>query len=261
MKSEARLFNIEEFDIKLDTEFLGRNFVYCDEVESTNKLLLESKEFNQNGTVILAEFQSGGRGRKNRQWVSNSGQNLTFSILLKDFTHGKKINLFNLAASLAVAHSIENLYQLKVELKWPNDVLIKNKKAAGILLESISKGNKIEKLVVGIGVNVNQTNFQNKFDISPTSIRKEFKEIVSRERLLSEILNNYESLLKVIKYEPEKILTDWKAKCKMIGEKVKITDYTSVKYGIFDDIDQNGFLILKTGDKFEKIHFGDVSLR
>ncbi|MFA3781728.1 biotin--[acetyl-CoA-carboxylase] ligase [Melioribacteraceae bacterium 4301-Me] len=261
MKNELNFFNIEEFDIKLDTEFIGRNFIYCDEVDSTNKLLLESNEFNQNGTVVLAEYQSSGKGRRERTWVSNNGQNLTFSILLKDFTHGKKINLFNLAASLAVSHSIENLYQLKVELKWPNDVLINRKKVAGILLESTSKGNKIEKLVIGIGVNVNQTNFPGKFDIPPTSIRKEFKEIVSRERLLSEILNNYEALIANIKYEPEKILNDWKMKCNMIGEKVKITDGKESKYGIFEDIDQNGFLILKTGDKIETIHFGDVSLR
>ncbi len=261
MKLEGNLFNIEEFDIKLDTDFLGRNFIYCDEVDSTNKLLLESKEFSQNGTVILAEHQTEGKGRRGREWVSNSGQNLTFSILVKDFTHGKRVNLINLAASLAVAHSIENLYQLKVELKWPNDVLIRNKKTAGILVESISKGNKIERFVIGLGVNVNQTNFQGKFEISPTSIRKEFKEIVSRERLLSEILNNYEALFDGIKYEPGKILADCKLKCKMLGEKLKIIDGDNVKFGIFDDLDDNGFLILKQKDKVEKIHFGDVSLR
>ncbi|NMB80602.1 MAG: biotin--[acetyl-CoA-carboxylase] ligase [Ignavibacteria bacterium] len=255
------MFNIEEFDIKLDTEVIGRNFIYCDEVESTNSVLLTSKEFNQHGTVVLGEYQTKGRGRKERTWVSNAGQNLTFSILLKSDLKEHKINLVNLGASIVVAQAIENLFQLNVELKWPNDVLVDKKKIAGILLESNSKGNKINRVVVGIGLNVNQPNFPGKFDIQPTSIRKEFKEIVSRERLLSEILNLFEDMLETWKKEPEKILSDWRNRCKMIGERIKITEDEKIKSGIFHDIDDDGFLVLKIQDKIEKIHFGDVSLR
>lgn len=256
-----KLFNIEEFDIKLDTEFIGRNFIYCDEVDSTNTVLLTNKDFNRDGTVLLAEYQSKGRGRKNRTWVSNAGQNLTFSILLKGDFKEKKVNLINLGSSLSVAQSLENLYQFDVELKWPNDVLVNKKKIAGILLESTSKGNKINKLVIGIGINVNQPNFPGKYDIQPTSVRKEFKSIVSREKLLSEVLNNFESILQLVKEDPNKILNDWRNRCKMIGEKVKVVFDDKIKVGIFDDIDENGFLILKVGDTIEKIHYGDVSLR
>lgn len=255
------MFNIEEFDIKLDTNYLGRNFIYSDEVESTNSLLLNSKDFGTNGTVLLAEFQNKGRGRMNREWVSNSGQNLTFSILLKGDFKENKINLVNLGASLAVAQAIENLFQLDVELKWPNDLLVHKKKIAGMLLESVSKGNKIAKLVVGIGINVNQPNFPGKFDIQPTSIRKEFKTMVSREKLLSELLNIYEEILESSLKKPEKILNDWRERCKMIGEKIKIVEHDKIKTGLFYDIDDDGFLILKVGEKKEKIHFGDVSLR
>jgi BirA family biotin operon repressor/biotin-[acetyl-CoA-carboxylase] ligase len=255
------MFNIEEFDIKLDTEIVGRNFIYCDELDSTNALLLASKDFNQNGTVILAEFQIKGRGRKNRTWISNAGQNLTFSILLKDDFKEQKINTINLGASLAVAQAIENLFQLDVELKWPNDVLVDKKKIAGILLESSSKGNKISRVVVGIGINVNQPNFPGKFEIQPTSIRKEFKTMVNRERLLSEVLNIFEDILTVSKKNQLKILNDWRSRCKMIGERIKIVEEDKIKSGIFEDIDDDGFLILKIGEKREKIHFGDVSLR
>lgn len=255
------MFNIEEFDIKLDTEYLGRNFIYSDEVDSTNSTLLTSKDFTQNGTVLLAEFQSKGRGRKERTWTSNAGQNLTFSVLLKNNINEQNINLINFAASLSVAQSIENLFQLDVELKWPNDILVQGKKIAGILLESTSKGNKINKVVVGIGINVNQPNFPGKFDIQPTSIRREFKVTVSREKLLSELLNIYENSLELIETNPVKLLNDWRSRCKMLGEKVKIIENDKLRTGIFEDIDDNGYLILKTGDKREKIHFGDVSLR
>ncbi len=260
-QSGGWVFNIEEFDIKLDTEVIGRSFIYCDEVDSTNSLLLTSKEFNNHGTVILAEHQKHGRGRKNREWFSNSGQNLTFSILLKGEFEQTRVNLINLGAAVSVAQALENLFQLNVELKWPNDVLIQKKKLCGILLESTSKGDKLNKIVVGIGINVNQPNFPGKFDIPPTSIRKEFHEEVSRERLLSEILNNFEKIIELSENNPSKILDDWRSRCKMIGEKVKVVEGDQAKFGIFQDIDTDGFMLLKVGEKLVKIHYGDVSIR
>ena len=257
---ENSAFNIEEFDIKLDTEEIGRQFIYVQQVESTNSLLLNSTEFKSNGAVALAEEQTKGRGRKDREWISQPDHNLTFSILLRK-VDGKKVNIINLAASLAVAHSIENLYQLKTSLKWPNDVLIENRKVSGILLESTSKGNQLDKVVIGLGINVNQTNFPGRYLLEPTSIRREFKQKVSRERLLSEVLNRFEEYLIELDEDPSSILEDWKEKCKMLGEKVKVEGDESSRFGIFEDIDENGFLILRTGDKIEKIHYGDVSLR
>jgi BirA family transcriptional regulator, biotin operon repressor / biotin---[acetyl-CoA-carboxylase] ligase len=255
------LFNIEEFDIKLDTEFIGRNFIFCDEVESTNALLLTNKDFDVNGTVLAAEFQTKGRGRKEREWISNNGQNLTFSILLTGEFKDNLINIINFGAAIAVAQSIENQFQLNVELKWPNDVLVDKKKIAGILLESTSKGNKINKVVIGIGINVNQPNFPGKFDIVPTSIRKEFHSMASREKLLSEVLNNFEEIFETAKRSPKKVLDTWRSRCKMIGEKIRIVEDDKIKAGVFEDIDEHGFLILKQGEKTEKIHYGDVSLR
>jgi BirA family biotin operon repressor/biotin-[acetyl-CoA-carboxylase] ligase len=187
--------------------------------------------------------------------------NLTFSVLIlnEDFLKGN-INLINFSAALAVAVSIENLYQLKTELKWPNDVLVNKKKIAGLLLESSSQGNKIEKLVVGVGVNVNQTLFQGTFNIEPTSIKTETGQNAEREKLLAEILNNFEEFLNKIPSNPSFIIKDWKSKCDMIGEKISVTEDETTKYGIFEDIDENGYLLLKVKNKIEKIHFGDVSL-
>ena len=128
------MFNIEDFDIKLETKYIGRHFLYSEEVDSTNSYLLNDKKKLENGTVLLSEFQSAGKGRLSRNWYSNKLQNLTFSILLNEKLDKLNPNHINLAASLAVAHSIENLYQLKTDLKWPNDVLIKNKKVGFLSL-------------------------------------------------------------------------------------------------------------------------------
>ncbi|MCP5061122.1 MAG: biotin--[acetyl-CoA-carboxylase] ligase, partial [Ignavibacteriae bacterium] len=128
------MFKIEEFDIKLNTKFIGRNFVYANSVTSTNTYLAENSKILPNGSVILSEFQTDGKGRLKRSWYSNEGENLTFSILLNNDINELNLNHLNLATSLAVSSSIENLYQLKTDLKWPNDVLINKKKVSGILL-------------------------------------------------------------------------------------------------------------------------------
>jgi BirA family biotin operon repressor/biotin-[acetyl-CoA-carboxylase] ligase len=262
IKEKKVLFNLESFDIKLETDFVGRNFIYTDEISSTNSELLSGKEnYLKSGTVLLAEHQLEGKGRKNRLWISEKNLNLTFSILLVDVTApASQVNIINLAASLSIATSIENLYQLRTELKWPNDVLINRRKVSGILLETSVQGKKIERLVIGMGINVNQKSFPGKYNFPPTSINLESGREIERETLLAEILNNFEELLQFAISNPQHILNDWKAKCNMIGDRIKIIEKDKTIAGIFDDIDENGFLILRRGDKLEKIHFGDVSL-
>jgi len=255
------MFELENFDIKLETEFIGRNFIYCDEIESTNTELLAGKQqYKKTGTVMLAEKQLAGKGRKDRTWHSARGLNLTFSILLmKDVVSGININHLNLAASLAVASAIENLYQLKTELKWPNDVLIDKKKVCGILTETSIKGTKVERVVVGFGINLNQIVFQGDFNFPPTSLKLELGINIERENTLAEILNIFEALLLGLESKPKTILNEWRSKCQMIGDKITITENDEVKSGIFHDIDENGYLLLKRKDIIEKIHFGDVS--
>jgi BirA family transcriptional regulator, biotin operon repressor / biotin---[acetyl-CoA-carboxylase] ligase len=257
------LFIFKDFDIKLDTETIGRNFIYCEEIDSTNSYLMNPKNnLDVDGTVVLAERQLHGRGRKDRKWYSVKDQNLTFSILLKKRLSEKNINIINLGTAVAVALSLENLYQLKVNLKWPNDILVNDFKIGGILIESSIIGGKVEKLVIGIGLNVNQTSFQGNFTKSPTSIKNETGLDINRERLLGELLNNFEEMINRISINPNSILDDWRSRCRMIGEKILVEEDGNTKTGVFDDIDDQGFLLLRTNDnKFEKIHIGEVSLR
>lgn len=256
------MFSLENFDIKLDTELIGRNFIYCDEVNSTNSELLSNKQlYKKSGTVLLAEKQLKGKGRKDRNWQSAKGLDLTFSILLnRDIVAELNINHLNLAASLSVALATENLYQLRTELKWPNDVLIDGKKVSGILIETTVKGSKIERVVIGIGINLNQLVFQGEYNFPPTSLKLETGVNIDREMFLAEILNIFEELIINLQTQPDSILKDWRSKCKMIGDKITITDGEQSKKGIFYDIDDNGYLLLKRNDVIEKVHFGDVSL-
>lgn len=247
------------FDIKLDTEWVGRNFIYLDECDSTNTHLMETdaKQLSE-GTIVFAEKQEEGRGRMKRIWQSVKGQNLTFSIALKKGIYIKRANIVNLGTAITVANSIENLHQLPCDLKWPNDVLINKKKVSGILLESSSSGSKINKLVIGVGMNVNQSQFAGEYNYPPTSVKLELKQIVSRERLLAEFLNLFEETLEKVEHHPESILNDWRNNSRMIGERITVKTAKGDKSGIFIDIDDDGFMLLKHQDKVERITIGDV---
>lgn len=254
------MFNLETFGLKLNTEFIGRNFIFFEEIDSTNTYLLR-KENNVDisGTVVLAEFQTKGRGRMDRVWNSDTAQNLTFSILLvRNKNLFKHLNFLNFSAALAVASSIENLFQLKPELKWPNDILINRKKTCGILVETVTSQNEIERVVIGIGINVNQTQFKGEFNYPPTSIKNQLGREVEREKLLAEVLNNFEYYLNKLKTNKTLILNDWKMRCRMIGEKISVRQNDEIKYGIFEDVDENGFLLLRTKNDIEKITAGDL---
>lgn len=258
------MFNLEDFDFKLNTDYIGRNFVFVEEIESTNSFLLDkANKFNEHGTVLLAENQTKGRGRKEREWISAPGVNLTFSILLnKKGSIPPSLGLLNMSVALAVANSIENLHPVKTNLKWPNDVLINGKKVVGILSESVTQGNSVEKVVIGIGINVNQNYFPEGFIITPTSIKIETDQNIEREKLLSEILVNIENMIERITECPADVMADWRAKCNMIGDKVTVSDGKEEKIGIFDDIDDEGYLLLRDRrGHIEKIHYGDVSVR
>jgi BirA family biotin operon repressor/biotin-[acetyl-CoA-carboxylase] ligase len=254
------VFLFEDYDIKLDTDVIGRNFIYCDEAESTNSVLLDKSGNYVDGTVLFAERQLAGRGRKDRKWYSTRNMNLTFSIYLKRKFIPETVHILNFGAALAVAFSLENLYQLKINLKWPNDVLVGNKKIAGILLESVSSGSKIEEFVIGIGLNANQISFQGDYNnFEPSSIKLLTDIDVDRERLLAEILNQYEEILDRAEADPSSVMNDWKNRCRMLGERVFISDDASGKAGIFEDLDEQGCILLRKEDRsIEKVSFGDI---
>ncbi|PIS45279.1 MAG: biotin--[acetyl-CoA-carboxylase] ligase [Ignavibacteria bacterium CG08_land_8_20_14_0_20_37_9] len=254
-------FNFNQFDIKLETETIGRNFLYFNEIDSTNSVLMSKTSKDVNGTVVFAEKQLKGKGRFSNSWESEKGQNLTFSILLNIDKHLKdKLNYLNLGTAQVLASTIESLFHLQVEVKWPNDILIKRKKAAGILVETLSLGADIKKAVIGIGLNVNQTKFLEEYNYPPTSLKLELNQQVEREKILAEFLNNFEELLWKIRNKPNTIMQSWREKCDMIGEKICLNQNGKLIYGVFDDIDENGQLLLRTEDRIEVMNFGDVRM-
>lgn len=188
------MFNTNQFKKKLQTEWLGSDFIYKTETASTNSDLKRlPSDHLIHGTVLLTDSQVGGRGQYERSWISETGKNLTFTIALKPHDQDR-LSLLNLVSAWGVIQALNGIYGCHFYLKWPNDILTSSGKAGGILTESIFNGSKLGRVLVGIGLNVNQLVFPglNK----ATSLALEVGEPCCREELLCRILEDIEQAYK-----------------------------------------------------------------
>ncbi|NUN71330.1 MAG: biotin--[acetyl-CoA-carboxylase] ligase [Bacteroidetes bacterium] len=247
----------------LTTADIGRTVHGFDVIDSTNtyaKQLDRTKA--PHGTVIIAEEQTAGRGRLQRNWMAAKGENLLFSVLLYPSFATEKIALLPFAGSLAVADAIEEVTGLSPTCKWPNDVLIDHRKVCGMLLESVSAGGSIERIVLGIGVNVNQTEFPEELRFKASSLRTESGREVDRPALLAAILNalelRYEQLSS---FAPDRLLNDWRMKALLFGKKILVLESEISYAATAIDVAEDGSLIIAMEDGTKRHLFaGDVSL-
>ena len=155
-----------EITQNLDTKLLGKRAFYFDTIDSTQNFAAKiASDHNENGTIIVAKHQTDGKGRMNRKWKSPIG-GIWMSIIIQPEFNISYITLVPIAASLALCIAIEKILKIKPKLKWPNDVLLKEKKVAGILLDTSIQSNKIESIVLGIGIN---------FKINPRRLKNSIK--------------------------------------------------------------------------------------
>lgn len=186
-------FDLLGFKKQLSTQWLGQDFRYFQTLPSTNSYLKGQKpEAVEHGTLALTDNQTHGRGQHDRAWRVQPGQNLTFSIVFKP-QNTTGIHALTLACALSIVELVNNFEeQCSASIKWPNDVLMNQKKVAGLLTESFFLGNNIERLIIGIGLNVNQTKYEGELAEKATSIHLETGEKKSREQLLNELLRRIE---------------------------------------------------------------------
>ena len=219
----------------------------------------KARELAKNGapnfTVIVSEEQLEGRGRLKRVWESKKG-GLYFTVILRlEDIKIKEAPLMNFVVSLALYKTIEKLFNIKAELKWPNDILIEGEKICGILSETFLKGSKIEYLNIGIGLNVN--NIPKVKDKKTTSLTNLKKEKLNLKTILNEFLCEFEKLIQNLDFK--KVIKEWKEKTFFLNKKVKIITFKEEIVGTVKDIDESdGSLILKENNR--KIAYGDMFL-
>lgn len=243
------------FKKHLKTKWLGKNYIFFEEVNSTN---VYAKENNlPDGTVILAEYQTSGKGRKGRIWLSPKGKGLYFSIVLKRSIPVAHLLNFSLLFPLSVKNVIEKHAKIPVKIKWPNDLYINEKKFAGFLIETDIENNQIEKVIAGIGININDKpeDFEN-IDIA-TSLFIETGETFNRKQIFAEILLEIEKNIE--EFEPKKVIKEVEGSLLWKGEKVKILDENIS--GILLGLNEIGGLRIFTDNGIKDIYSGDLSLR
>ena len=252
----------EEIYHTLKTEMIGKNIKCFDEVLSTNTRAKKLAESMPSGTLVIAEQQTKGKGRRGRKWFSPAGEGLWFSLILCPDIEPEKLPLLTMAGALAVKEALDKYPKLESLLKWPNDVLIRGKKVCGILSEINAEIDKINYAVTGIGINVNQNKFPDELAGKAISIKKVLKKRVNRYKLLGDILLIFEKYYqKIISGKEEAIINLWKSNLNILQKTVSIEREGKTYQGRVIDLSSRGELILK--DKNNKIHnfwTGDTSI-
>ncbi|MBN1643700.1 MAG: biotin--[acetyl-CoA-carboxylase] ligase [Dehalococcoidales bacterium] len=244
----------------LETRFIGKNVLYYSELTSTMDVARrEAMKKTPEGTAVIANRQTKGKGRLNRTWVSPE-DNIAVSIIL--YPDKKHLPSLTMLASLAVLHSIETGTGLKCQLKWPNDVLIDGKKVCGILLESRIQKDSMSYAIIGFGVNVNMK-LKDYPEISSiaTSLADELGRTVSRLTLIRNLFVEVENLYLGLK-SGHSLLEEWKTHLVTLGKNIRVRSGEDIFEGVAESVAEDGGLLLRCPDgKLMKFMAGDVTLR
>jgi BirA family transcriptional regulator, biotin operon repressor / biotin---[acetyl-CoA-carboxylase] ligase len=259
MKERVFVKKTQEFLKNLHIDVVKNLFVF-DELDSTNSTAkVLAQDGAEQGTIVIARTQNHGRGRFDHIWQSPEG-GVYLSFILRPKTSAKKTSLLPFVAALALTKTIET-YNLHATIKWPNDVRVNGKKIAGILLESEVIGQMINYVVVGIGMNLNIDITYFSPDIQPqsTSIIHELGRPVDYHEFLKTFFIQFEVFYKLfVEQQYDRIIDEWKNHTDTLGKTIRVQTSTETVQGIASDIDQSGFLVLRTErGETKKIMSGD----
>lgn len=254
---------LSETQIKfgLDKGLIHKNVFCYEEIGSTNEhaKILANQGFEE-GTIVVSKSQTDGRGRQGRKWQSTKDVGLYMSIILKPSISVNDISQITLIAGIAVCNSLLKSTDLKPMIKWPNDIIINKKKVCGILTELNSNSNKINYLITGIGININNTFFDDDIKNKATSLFIESNIIYSINNIATSVLNEFWLLYEKFKIHKFDYFMDYyKSLCLNINKKVVSSD--SILRGTAIDIKNDGSLVIKLDDGGTvSVSSGEVSL-
>ncbi len=249
----------------LKTKVIGHEVFFFQETDSTNiQAKLLSDQGAADGTLVVANVQTAGKGRRGRNWESNQEGGIYMSLLLRPQILPECASMLTLVAALSVSQGIQQLLDLQPQIKWPNDLVLNNKKICGILTEMSADISGIKHIVVGIGINVNNDQFSDEIINTATALSIETKGHISRAELTNACLvaweHNYNIFLKTSNLK--ELVLDYNANLINRNNKVKVLDPKGAYVAIAKGIDESGALIVTDDQGIEKkISSGEVSVR
>lgn len=252
-----------EIKRRLETNILGKQIEYFKLTSSTMdeaKFLMEKG--CRNGTLIIAEQQTKGKGRNAKKWFTSKGANIAVSVIYEphNMTSKDAVALM-FAASIAVIEALKDFGIDIANIKWPNDIVIGSKKLAGVLLETKSESGILKSAVIGIGINVNVEEFPEDIKDDAVSVYEILHKKIDRALLLSNLLYYLENIIHMLESgRRAEIFEMWRRYDITLGKKVKIINNSVSIEGAAKDIDKDGFLMVDTGNTLKKVVTSD-SLR
>lgn len=255
---------IDDVEDRLSTDRFGQALRGFEEVGSTNaRAAAWAQDGAPEGSVVLTEYQTAGRGRHGRTWDAHKGQNLLFSVILRPQLDADRLGLITVAAGVAVAETVDDFVSPhRTSIEWPNDVLLEGRKTCGMLLESSLAGARTEAVVLGVGLNVNQTRFPEALADTATSLRLTTGRTVPRPPLLAHLLQALECRYDAVQTDgADAVRSAFHERLATLHESTTLrfagTDraITGTVRGITD----TGALRLETDHGLQTVHAGEVT--
>ncbi len=262
--STPDIIDSEEILPLLTTKYIGRIFIHFDEVDSTNVQCRRACSNNPiEGMVVAAEEQTSGRGRLGRSWISPKGTGIWMSIVLKPNISPMVAPRATLIGAAAVYTALKDM-GISVGIKWPNDIVINGKKICGILTEMNAEIERVNYVIMGIGINVNMESFPDELKEKATSLKNELGNEVDRKKLVANILNNFEVFYEEFKNTGDisRVIEICKEGSLLINKEVRVINGNNEVICTVIDIDDEGELIVKHKDgTIKRVISGEVSVR
>lgn len=252
----------ENITYNLNSKFIGRNILHFDTIDSTNDYAKKIANDMENGTVIISEEQTKGRGRMGRKWYSRKGDGVWMSIILKPDINPYDCPFITLIAGASIVKSLNKL-GVKSSIKWPNDIVINNKKICGVLTELAAEIDKVNYVVLGIGINIKTLDFDEDIENIATSLYKEGYKL-SRIDIVREILMEFENLYNNYIYneDKEETLNICKKYSAILNKNIYLLKNGEKTRAKCIDINKDGNLIVQFEDNsIKEIISGEVSIR